>query len=167
MPSNKKILIHPPMPLSIGDTAPDFVLLDQDGKEHRLSDEKGHWTLLYFYPKDLTPGCMAEACGIRDAFPDFEKLNITVFGVSTDSVASHRKMVDKLELPFTLLADEKKEVVAAYGVWGQKKFMGHEYMGTNRWSFLIGPDGKIRKIYDKVKPAAHAQEVLEDLRQMG
>lgn len=154
------------MKLSIGDKAPDFVLPDEAGTEHKLSDEKGRWVLLYFYPKDLTPGCTAEACGIRDAYPDFKKLKITVFGVSTDKVASHRKMVDKLELPFTLLADEQKEVVTAYGVWGKKKFMGHEYMGTNRWSFLIGPDGKIRKIYDKVKPAGHAAEVLADLEAM-
>ncbi len=147
----------------IGQMAPDFTLPDQDGREHRLSDNLGQWTLLYFYPKDNTPGCTAEACGIRDAFPDFRKLKIAVFGVSADTVASHKKMADKNRLPFTLLADENKEVVRTYGVWGEQTFLGRKFTGIRRTSFLIGPDGHIRKIYDDVKPSAHAREVLEDM----
>ena len=157
----------PKTALKVGDIAPKFSLPDQDGQIHKLSEAKGHWVLLYFYPKDLTPGCTAEACGIRDDYSEFRRLKAEVFGVSTDKVASHRKFADKHALPFTLLADEDKEVVAAYGVWGKKKFMGREYMGTNRRSFLIGPDGRIRKIYDSVKPALHAREVLADLRDLG
>ncbi len=150
----------------IGQMAPDLTLSDQFGQEHRLSENLGQWTLLYFYPKDNTPGCTAEACGIRDAFPDFRKLKIAVFGVSADTVASHKKMAEKHSLPFTLLADTDKTAAKAYGVWGKKKFMGREFMGIKRMSFLIGPGGHIRKIYDEVKPAAHAREVLEDLGRM-
>ena len=120
--------------------------------------------LLYFYPKDDTPGCTKEACGIRDSFPDFKKLKIAVFGISVDSAASHKKFEEKYDLPFTLLADEKKEVVKKYGVWGKKKFMGHSYEGTLRTSFLIDPQGKIAKIYENVNPVGHAEEVLADLR---
>ncbi len=154
----------PKTKLKVGDSAPQFSLPDQDGHIHDLNEAKGSWILLYFYPKDLTPGCTVEACGIRDVYADFRKMKTVIFGISTDKVASHRKFADKHTLPFTLLADEEKKVVAAYGVWGKKKFMGREYMGTNRWSFLIGPDGRIRKIYEAVKPALHAQEVLNDLR---
>jgi peroxiredoxin Q/BCP len=141
--------------------APDFDLLDQDGIMHKLSRYRGKWVLLYFYPKDDTPGCTKEACAIRDNFPDFKKLKIQVFGISTDSVKSHKKFADKYTLPFTLLSDEKKEVVEKYGVWGKKKFMGREYMGTFRTSFLIDPDGKVAHIYENVKPDLHAKEVLE------
>ena len=137
--------------------APDFTLPDQTGKEHSLSDYTGRWVLLYFYPKDDTPGCTKEACGIRDNFAAFKRKGIVVLGVSTDSVKSHGKFV----LPFTLLADEDKKVVELYGVWGKKKFMGREYLGTLRNSYLIGPDGKIQKIYEGVKPEEHAAEVLE------
>jgi peroxiredoxin Q/BCP len=149
-----------------GAVAPAFSAPDQDGKVHRLSDEKGSWVLLYFYPKDDTPGCTAEACAIRDNWPKFKKLGITVFGVSIDPVKKHRKFVDKYELPFTLLADEDKAIVEAYGVWGKKKFMGREYMGIHRVSFLIDPKGKIAKVYETVKPAAHAEEVLADLKEL-
>jgi peroxiredoxin Q/BCP len=152
------------MPLAQGDKAPAFTAPDQDGALHRLSDEKGKWVLLYFYPKDDTPGCTAEACAIRDAWPKFKKLKATVFGVSIDPVKKHRKFVEKYELPFTLLADEDKKIVEAYGVWGKKKFMGREYMGIHRVSFLIDPNGKIAKIYPTVKPAVHAEEVLADLK---
>lgn len=151
------------MTLAIGERAPEFALPDQDGKLHRLSEAKGKWVLLYFYPKDMTPGCTVEACTIRDAWGDFVHRNLIVFGVSTDSVASHRKFADKHKLPFTLLADEHKEVVKQYGVWGKKKFMGREYMGTKRMSFLIDPKGKIAKIYETVKPPNHAAEVLSDV----
>jgi peroxiredoxin Q/BCP len=146
-----------------GSIAPDFTLLDQDGVAHTLSKERGRWTLLYFYPKDDTPGCTKEACAIRDAMPDFKKIDANVFGISPDSVKSHKKFAEKYGLPFTLLADEDKEVINAYKVWGDKKFMGREYKGVFRTSFLIDPKGKIAKVYEKVKPEIHAAEVLADL----
>lgn len=130
---------------------------------HSLKDEAGNYVLLYFYPKDDTPGCTTEACSLRDNFPKFKKLGVTVFGVSTDAVKSHEKFATKFKLPFTLLADEEKKVVTAYDVWGIKTFMGHKFMGTKRWSFLIDPKGKIAKIYMDVKPAKHVAEVLKDL----
>ncbi len=150
--------------LKPGDKAPDFTLPDQEGTERSLSDYKGDWVLLYFYPKDDTPGCTAEACGIRDGYEEYGDEEITVLGVSTDSVKSHAKFATKYALPFTLLADAEKKVVAKYGVWGEKKFMGRDYMGTNRMSFLIDPKGKIAKVYDKVRPADHAAEVIADVR---
>ncbi len=153
--------------LEIGASAPAFTLPAQDGKTHALKDYAGSWVLLYFYPKDDTPGCTVEACALRDNFPKFKKLKAVVLGVSVDPVKKHAKFAEKYELPFTLLADEKKEVVEAYGVWGKKKFMGREYMGTKRWSFLINPEGKIAKIYEDVKPAQHAEEVLKDLAVLG
>jgi len=146
-----------------GDKAPDFTLPDQEGKSHKLSDYKGDWVLLYFYPKDDTPGCTTEACGIRDNYEAYGDAGITVLGVSADPVKKHAKFVQKYGLPFTLLADEEKVVVKLYGVWGDKKFMGREYEGINRRSFLIDPKGKIAKVYDQVKPAAHAEEVLADV----
>ncbi|MFZ1987486.1 MAG: thioredoxin-dependent thiol peroxidase [Minisyncoccia bacterium] len=149
---------------SLGTPAPDFSLPDQDGKTHTLSDYRGKWILLYFYPKDDTPGCTIEACTIRDQFKDFKTIGATVLGVSTDSVKSHKKFVDAYELPFTLLADVAKEVVGKYGVFGEKKFMGRSYMGTSRTSFLIDPEGKIKKVYEKVKPKVHASEVIADLK---
>lgn len=149
-----------------GMKAPVFSLPDQKGTIHKLADYKGQWVLLYFYPKDDTPGCTKEACMIRDSWPKFKKLGIQVFGVSVDSVKSHGKFVKKYDLPFTLLADEDKALVKKYGVWGKKKFMGREYMGTNRTSFLIDPAGKIVKVYENVKPDGHAEEVLSDLKLM-
>ncbi len=152
------------MPL-VGKKAPAFTLPDQDGKMRKLSDYAGKWVLLYFYPKDDTPGCTIEACTIRDQFQDFKKIKAVVLGVSTDSVKSHRRFVDAYELPFTLLADEDKKLVAKYGVWGEKKMMGRTYMGTKRTSFLIAPDGKIAKVYENVKPPVHASEVIADIRE--
>lgn len=149
--------------LKIQSQAPDFELADQDGKLHTLSDYAGKWVLLYFYPKDDTPGCIVEACSMRDNWSAFKQAGVVVIGVSVDSVKSHQKFIQKYELPFTLLADEKKEVVKKYGVWGKKKFMGREYMGTKRWSFLIDPKSVIKKIYEDVKPAQHADEVLADV----
>lgn len=148
---------------TIGQQAPEFTLPDQDGVVHSLSEYRGKWVLLYFYPKDDTPGCTIEACTIRDQFKDFKKIGATVLGVSIDSMASHKKFVLAYELPFTLLADEQKEVVGQYGVFGEKKFMGRTYMGTSRTSFLIDPSGKVAKVYEKVKPELHAAEVLSDL----
>lgn len=152
--------------LKEGSKAPDFTLQDQDGKAHTLSSYGGKWVLLYFYPKDDTPGCTKEACTIRDSYESFRRSKLIVLGVSTDPVKSHQKFKEKYSLPFTLLADVDKSVVRAYGVWGKKKFMGREYMGTSRMSFLIDPDGKIAKVYEKVKPAAHAAEVLTDKKDL-
>lgn len=155
------------MALNVGDKAPAFSVLDQDGKQVQLADYAGKWVLLYFYPKDDTPGCTKEACALRDNLPRFGDMKAVVLGVSVDSVKSHKKFVDKYKLPFTLLADEEKQIVKAYGVWGEKKFMGRTFQGTKRMSFLIKPDGTIAKIYDTVKPALHAQEVLSDLSTLG
>lgn len=150
--------------LVVGNFAPGFTYFDAAGTEHSLADARGSWVLIYFYPKDNTPGCTKEACAFRDQYPKFKKLGILVFGVSVDSAASHEKFVKKYELPFILLADTEKVLVNEYDVWGKKKFMGREYMGTARVSFLIDPDGKIAKIYDTVKPETHAEEVLRDLK---
>ncbi|MES2931649.1 MAG: thioredoxin-dependent thiol peroxidase [Patescibacteria group bacterium] len=148
-----------------GTLAPDFTLLDQDGVPHTLSQHRGSRVLLYFYPKDDTPGCTKQACMLRDALPDFAALDAIVYGISADSVKSHKKFADKYGLSFTLLADEHKEVVNAYGVWGKKKMMGREYDGIFRTSFLIAPDGTIEKVYENVKPELHAAQVLADLNE--
>lgn len=152
--------------LKVGNKAPDFKAKDQSGKEYKLSNSLGKWVLLYFYPKDDTPGCTKEACSIRDAWPDFKKLKVQVFGVSIQDEKSHKKFVDKYDLPFMLLADSDKKIVEKYGVWGEKSLYGRKYMGTMRQSFLVDPKGKIAKIYDKVNPVGHAEEVLEDLNNM-
>ncbi len=152
--------------LTVGDIAPDFTLADQDGTSHTLSGYRGKWVLMYFYPKDNTPGCTKQACALRDAYPNFKKLDCVVFGISTDTEKSHKKFEEKFTLPFTLLADTEKEVVHAYGVWAPKKFMGREFLGTLRTSFLIDPEGTIVKIYEKVKPELHAEEVLTDLKSL-
>lgn len=151
------------MKLSVGDKAPSFSLPDQNGKVRNLGDYAGKRVLLYFYPKDDTGGCTKQACGIQDALPDFGTLGVTVLGISVDPVKSHVKFAEKYGLSFTLLSDENKEVVEKYGVWGKKKFMGREYMGTMRTSFLISADGIIEKIYENVKPETHAADVLGDL----
>ena len=151
------------MKLKKGDKAPEITLPDQDGKEHTLSGYRGEWVLIYFYPKDDTPGCTKEACAIRDDFDNFGKLSLKVLGISADSVKSHKKFALKYELPFTLLADEEKKTVNDYGVWAEKKFMGRKYMGILRSSFLVNPSGKIAKIYEEVKPPTHALEVIADL----
>jgi peroxiredoxin Q/BCP len=152
--------------VKVGQLAIDFELQDQSGKAHKLSDYKGKWILLYFYPKDDTPGCTKEACAIRDYFPNFKKLKAAVLGISVDSVESHKKFAEKYKLPFTLLSDTKKEVVKKYGVWGKKTFMGKAFMGTKRTSFLISPEFKIVKVYENVKPEIHAEEVLNDLNSL-
>lgn len=152
--------------LKVKQKAPLFTLPDQDSHEHSLKDYLGQWVLLYFYPKDDTTGCTKEACMIQESLPNFKKLKITVLGVSIDPVKSHKKFADKYGLKFTLLSDEDKKIVNLYGVWAKKKFMGREYMGTLRQSFLIDPKGKIAKIYEKVTPETHAEEVLRDLKEM-
>lgn len=149
--------------VTIGKKAPVFSLPDQNGKIHNLTDMRGKRLLLYFYPKDDTGGCTTQACSIEVALPDFGKRGVVVWGVSVDPVKSHAKFAVKYGLSFTLLSDENKEVVEKYGVWGTKKFMGREYMGTMRTSFLIDAQGIIEKIYENVKPAEHAAEVLADL----
>jgi peroxiredoxin Q/BCP len=152
--------------LKINTKAPDFSLPDQNGKIHKLSDYKGKWILLYFYPKDNTTGCTIQACVLAEEFPSFKKLKIVVLGVSIDSVLSHKKFEGKYNLPFTLLSDEGKKVVRKYKVWAQKSMYGRKYMGTLRQSYLINPKGVIVKIYEKVKPLLHAEEVLTDLKKL-
>src|SRR5882762_6143889 len=149
--------------LKPGDIAPDFSALTNGGGSVSLSSLKGKPVILYFYPRDDTPGCTKEACAFRDHFADFKKKGAVVLGVSVDPVKAHDKFVEKYKLPFTLLADEDKKIVQDYGVWGQKSFMGRKYMGTHRVTFLIGPDGNIKKIWPKVKPEEHAEEVLAAL----
>lgn len=149
-----------------GKKAPSFKLPDQNGKEHSLKDYFGSWLIVYFYPKDDTPGCTKEACSIRDWIGDFKKAGVKVVGVSIDSVKSHKRFADKYHLNFTILSDEKKATVNAYGVWGKKKFMGREYMGTMRTTFLIDQAGKIRKVYENVKPNVHVDELLADIKVM-
>ena len=146
--------------LKEGDKAPDFSADTSGGRHVSLSDFKGKSVVLYFYPKDDTPGCTKEACGFRDAYARFGKKGAVVLGVSTDPVKSHDKFTEKFKLPFTLLADPEKKIVQDYGVWGEKTFMGRKYMGTHRVTFLIGPEGRIRKIWPKVKPEEHAEGVL-------
>jgi thioredoxin-dependent peroxiredoxin len=146
--------------LKEGDLAPDFKASTNTGDEVSLAGFKGKDVVLYFYPKDDTPGCTKEACAFRDRFADFKKKGVVVLGVSVDPVKSHQKFVEKYRLPFPLLADHEKKIVNAYGVWGEKVFMGRKYMGTNRVTFWIGPDRKIKRIWPKVKPEEHAEEIL-------
>lgn len=149
--------------LKEGDVAPDFSAAASGGGKISLADYKGKNVILYFYPRDDTPGCTKEACGFRDHFAQFKDRGAVVLGVSTDSAQSHDKFVEKFKLPFPLLADEDKKIVQAYGVWGEKSFLGRKYTGTNRVTFLIGGDGRIRKIWPKVKPDEHAAEILAAL----
>ena len=149
--------------LKEGDVAPKFSVATSGGGKISLADYKGQNVILYFYPKDDTPGCSKEACAFRDHFAEFKKKGAVVLGVSPDSVKSHDKFVDKFKLPFTLLSDEDKKIVEAYGVWGEKTFMGRKYQGVYRVTFLIGPDGRIKKIWPAVKPDEHAEEVLAEL----
>jgi len=149
--------------LKEGDPAPDFSASTSGGGRMSLAELKGKNVILYFYPRDDTPGCTKEACAFRDHFADFKKKGAVVLGVSTDPVKKHDKFVEKYKLPFTLLADEDKTIVQAYGVWGEKSFLGKKYMGIYRVTFLIGPDGRVKKIWPKVKPEEHAEEVLAAL----
>lgn len=146
--------------LKEGSKAPDFTATNQNGEKVKLSDLKGKRVVLYFYPKDDTPGCTKEACSFRDADDVYTKKGIKVLGVSTDSESSHQKFISKFSLPFDLLADTDKNIVEKYGVWGEKSMYGRKYMGTLRKTFLIDENGKIVKIFDKVKVDEHADEVL-------
>lgn len=152
------------MELEIGKKAPAFKLKDQLGKDHKLSDYLGKWVLVYFYPRDNTPGCTKEACAIRDNYSDFKKLKAVVLGISGDSIESHKKFSDGFKLPFPLLSDEKKKVLDRYGAWKEKSMFGKTFMGVKRMSYLIDPKGKIVKIYKTVKPAEHAKQVLKEMK---
>ena len=152
------------MPISSGVPAPEFSLPDEANKIHRLSDFRGQTVVLYFYPKDDTPGCTTEACNFRDDYGDFINANIVILGVSPDNTKSHAKFKQKFELPFPLLADDGHKICDLYQVWGPKKFMGREYEGVLRTTFVIGPDGRIAKVFENVKPAGHSAEVLAAVR---
>jgi len=162
---NESFIMANPIELKLkeGDPAPEFTVSTNGGGRVSLSDFKGKNVVLYFYPKDDTPGCTKEACAFRDHFAQFRDKGAVVLGVSIDPVKAHDKFVQKYNLPFTLLADEDRRIVEAYGVWGQKSFMGRKYLGTFRVTFLIGPDGVIKKIWPSVKPEEHAEEVLAAL----
>jgi peroxiredoxin Q/BCP len=148
-----------------GNAAPDFELASDTGEKVKLSDLRGRPVVLYFYPKDDTPGCTKEACGFRDDYAQYARAGVVILGVSPDSPKSHTAFKEKFHLPFPLLADEDKKVLKKYGVWGKKKFMGREYMGVLRTTFLIGPDGKLLRIFEKVKPEGHSQEILAALNE--
>jgi len=149
--------------LKEGDKAPEFSVAASGGGTISLADFRGRNVILYFYPKDDTPGCTKEACAFRDEFAAFKQRGAVILGVSTDPVKAHDKFTDKFKLPFPLLADVDKKIVEAYGVWGEKTFMGRKYLGTYRVTFLIGSDGRIKKIWPLVKPEEHAAEVLATL----
>jgi peroxiredoxin Q/BCP len=152
------------MPIQAGNPAPDFTLADETGAVRHLSDYRGRPVVLYFYPKDDTPGCTTEACNFRDDYSAYVDANVIILGVSPDSVESHAKFKKKHSLPFPLLADEQHEVCEQYGVWSLKKFMGREYMGVLRTSFLIDSGGKVKRVFENVKPAGHSAEVLAALK---
>lgn len=144
--------------------APDFSLPDENGIERNLHDYLGKIVLLYFYPKDDTPGCTTEACSFRDDYSEYEKAGIIIIGVSPDSSEKHKKFKEKHNLPFILLADENHQICEIYGVWGKKKFMGKEYDGVFRTTFLIDAKGMIKRVYKNVKPAEHSSQVLLDIK---
>lgn len=146
--------------LKVGDSAPDFVLKDENGHKHSLSAYQGQPVVLYFYPKDDTPGCTTEACNFRDDYSAYKDVDVAILGVSIDDEDSHKDFKEKFNLPFNLLADVDKEVVNLYDVWGKKKMYGREYDGIFRTTFLIDPDGNIAKIFENVKPSIHSEEVL-------
>ena len=146
--------------------APDFAVLADDGSTVRLGDYRGRTVVLFFYPKDDTTGCTAEACSLRDEFPRFTGLDAIVLGVSPDDVKSHVKFKEKYQLPFTLLADTSHEVAEKYGVWQEKSMYGRKYMGNARTTFIIGPDGRIARVFEKVKPEGHGEEVAAAVKEL-
>ena len=143
--------------------SPEFSLPDQEGNYHSLSDYLGKWVILYFYPKDMTPGCTTEACNFRDVFAEFKKVNAVILGVSKDKPVTHKKFAEKYRLPFPLLSDEKGKVCNQYGVWRKKKMYGKEVMGIVRSTYLIDPEGIIKKVFPKVQVEEHAQQILAEL----
>jgi peroxiredoxin Q/BCP len=152
--------------MEIGDKVPDFCLPNQDEEEICFRDIKGRWIVLYFYPKDNTPGCTTEACDFTEALPDFEGMNAIVLGVSPDSPKKHRNFIEKKGIKITLLADEEKELCKTFGVWQLKKNYGREYMGVVRSTFIIDPDGKIAAKWEKVRVKGHVEAVKEKLREL-
>ncbi len=152
------------MPLQVKYMAPDFELLDENSSIRKLSDFHGKWVVLYFYPKDDTPGCTTEACSFRDGYGEYLRSGVVILGVSPDSPKSHAKFKEKHNLPYTLLADVDHQVCELYQVWGRKKFMGREYDGVFRTTYLINPEGMIIKVFENVKPNGHASEVLAAIR---
>ena len=152
------------MYLSVGEKAPDFNLLDQNNQTVSLDSFHGQHVLLYFYPKDDTPGCTTEACNFRDDYSNYQNAKVVILGVSPDSPTSHKKFQDKYQLPFTLLADENHRVCDLYKVWGPKKSFGKEYDGVHRTTYLIDPDRIIQEVFQKVSPAKHSAQVLEILK---
>ena len=152
--------------LQINKKAPAINLQDVNGKKRTLKEFLGKKVVLYFYPKDMTPGCTTEACDFRDAFPNLKKLKVVVIGISPDSIERHKKFIDKYDLPFILLSDEKKTVLEKYGVWKEKNMYGRKYMGVVRTTVLIDEKGIVRKIYPKVKVKGHVEEVYNDLKEI-
>ncbi len=152
------------MPISVNTQAPDFTLINEKGESHHFLDYLGKSILLYFYPKDDTPGCTTEACNFRDDYSTYENSGVVILGISPDSPKAHKKFKEKYHLPFTLLADVDHAVCQMYGVWGRKKMMGKEYDGVFRTSFLIDAKGMIKKVYENVKPAEHSAQVIGDLK---
>ncbi|HET9853074.1 MAG TPA: peroxiredoxin [Candidatus Limnocylindrales bacterium] len=148
---------------AVGQEAPPVILADETGRVHDLAEQRGRWTVLYFYPKDDTPGCNTEACQFRDLNLDYAATDADVWGVSKDSAASHQRFREKFDLPFVLLTDPQREVIDRYGAWGEKTAMGRTYMGIIRSTFLIDPDGRIARTWPKVKADGHAAEVLQAL----
>jgi peroxiredoxin Q/BCP len=152
--------------IQVGDKAPNIVLKNQDGIEVSLVDYSGKWVIIYIYPKDNTPGCTTQACEFNDLFNDFSSIDAVILGISPDNEKKHTNFIEKYNLNFTLLCDEEKITLKEYGAWGLKKLYGKEYEGVIRSTFIINPDGKIAKIYSKVKAKGHAQIVKEDLKQL-
>ncbi|MEA4908685.1 MAG: thioredoxin-dependent thiol peroxidase [Chloroflexi bacterium] len=147
--------------ISANTLAPDFTLPDETGQQHTLSQYRGQPVVLYFYPKDNTSGCTAEACSFRDDYSAYQEAGVLILGVSPDSIKSHARFKEKYNLPFPLLADQDHQVCSLYGAWGPKKMMGHSYEGVLRTTFVIGPDGIIQKVFENVKPSEHSAEVLQ------
>ena len=152
--------------VEVGQKAPEFCLPNQDNVEICLRDLKGKWVVLYFYPKDLTPGCTTEACEFTEALPDFEELDAIILGVSPDSPQKHQKFIEKKDLKITLLSDEEKEVLKAYEAWGPKKLYGKEYEGVIRSTFIIDPEGKIAAVWPKVRVKGHVEAVKQKLEEL-
>lgn len=150
--------------LGVADLAPDFTLTSNEGKKVSLKDYSGKKVVLYFYPKDMTPGCTTEACSFRDNYSEIQKRGAVILGISADSIQSHQKFISKYELPFLLLSDENKEVSKEYDVWKQKSFLGKKYYGIERSTFIIDEVGKIKAIFRKVKVAGHTEEVLRSIK---
>lgn len=159
-------MVHPRVTLTIGSPAPSFSLADQAGAIRSLSDFAGSWTVLYFYPKDDTPGCTTEACAFRDVHAEIQGVGLTVVGISPDSVESHAAFAEKHGLPFVLLSDPSKTVLQAYDAWGERSMYGKRYMGVLRSSVLVSPQGTVAKLYPRVSPQEHAAEILKDVKSL-